>query len=172
MTREEFINDINDWQALLDFCYDNDCHICDNVYSQEVKDDYVNQRLVDEARSVGSWYELYQWLDDIPDGSDYYVIDDYGDIQELDDYDDFDRYKEDVLNDIDEEELWDVEEEDEDSDADNEAEIENLPSVEEIFAISKEQSELISSIANKEQQEIANNIIDFMQSKGDVQTDD
>lgn len=112
MTRQEFLDDVCDFSELRDFCYDNDCGICDDIYDDESKDDYINEHLSDMADDADSWQSLYRTLDDIPTGYDYYRLDDYGEFNGLDD-DDFEDYKNDVLEWMDDNEYWDEDEEDE-----------------------------------------------------------
>lgn len=113
MTRQEFIDDVTTWSELLSFCYDEDCTICEDVYSDDSKNEYYDEELVDMARNAGSWQELYDQLGDIPDGYDYYIRDYYGEFRGADD-DDFDSYKEDVLEWMDDRDYWEYDDDDED----------------------------------------------------------
>lgn len=112
MTRQEFIDNVTTWSELLDFCYNEDIYFCEDVYTEDAKDDYFNDMLVDMARDAGSWRELYDRLEEIPTGYDYYIRDDYGDFEGADD-DDFDSRYEDVLEYMDDNEYWDDDEEEE-----------------------------------------------------------
>lgn len=112
MTRDEFIENVNGWSDLIDFCYDYDCNYCEDVYDDEQKDDYFNERLAEMAENAGSWRELKYDLNDIPDDYDYYIRDEYGDWEGADD-DDFDEYKDDILRWADDREVWDEEDDDE-----------------------------------------------------------
>lgn len=112
MTRQEFIDNVTTWSELLDFCYDEDIDFCEDVYTEDAKDDYFNDMLVDMARDAGSWRELYDRLEEIPTGYDYYIRDYYGDFEGADD-DDFDSRYEDVLEYMDDNEYWGDDEEEE-----------------------------------------------------------
>lgn len=77
MTRQEFIDDVTSWSELIDFCYDQDCDICEDIYSEEAKDDHFNNDLVEMARNANDWEELLETLNDIPTGYDYYICNEY-----------------------------------------------------------------------------------------------
>ena len=108
MTREEFLDNVNDWDELLDFCYDNDIYTCEDIHTDAQKDEYIEDNLVEWART-NTWKELYNILDDIPDEGSWYVINDYGEIWEATD-DDFEDYKQRTLEKCDDDELFDEEE--------------------------------------------------------------
>lgn len=110
MTRQQFINEVNYWWELIDFCNDNGCSYCDDVYSEESRDDYINEELVDLARNADSWSSLLDTLNDITIGYDYYRRTDYNDWEGLSDYE-FSDYKDDVLQWADDEGIWDDDEE-------------------------------------------------------------
>ena len=110
MTRQQFIDEVNDWWELIDFCNDEGCSYCDDVYSEESRDDYINEQLVDMARNADSWSELLDTLNDITTGYDYYRRDDYGEWSGLGDYE-FNEYKDDVLEWADDQEIWEDDEE-------------------------------------------------------------
>lgn len=112
MTRQQFIDEVNDWWELIDFCNDEGCSYCDDVYSEESRDDYINEKLVDMARNADSWSELLDILNDIATGFDYYSRDDYGEWYGLGDYE-FNEYRDNVLEWGDDNDIWEEEEEDE-----------------------------------------------------------
>lgn len=112
MTRTEFIENVQNWWELLDFCNDEGCDICDDVYDDDSKDQYINETLVDTARNVDDWRDLLQTLSDIPYGYDCYRLDGYCDFVGLDD-EDFESYKDDVLEWGDDRDIWEDEEEEE-----------------------------------------------------------
>ena len=87
MTRDEFIQNVTTWSELRSFCYDYDCSVCSEVYSQDEVDDYFNERLVDMARDASDWSNLLESLEYIPTGASYYIRDDDGDFSEADGYD-------------------------------------------------------------------------------------
>lgn len=113
MTRQEFIDNVTTWSELLDFCYGENIDFCEDVYTEDAKDEYFDDILVDMARNAGNWQELYELLEEIPTGYDYYIRDDYGDFEGADD-DDFDSHYEDVLEYMDCNEYWDDDDGDED----------------------------------------------------------
>lgn len=117
MTRDEFINDIQSWEELINFCDNNDCDICDDIYDESGRDDLLNERLQEKAGEVARWQELWEWLDNIPEDSDYYREAGYYDFEPVDN-DDFDSYKEEVLEWADDNDIWDEEEEAEEDEED------------------------------------------------------
>lgn len=111
MTRAEFIDEVQCWSELIDFCYDSECDYCSDVYDDDAKDEYFNEELVSLAENADGWRDLYRQLDDIPTGYDYYIRNDYDEWRGADDGD-FDSYKEDILEWGDNCDIWDEEEED------------------------------------------------------------
>jgi len=125
VTRQEFIDDITTMSALLDFCYEEDCSVCEDVYSEEAMDDYINENcLVDWARS-NSWYGLRDMLNDLPTGYDWYYVNEYGDFEGVDDYV-LEDFKDRVLEWAEDNDVFDQEEE-EDEPEDDGDEAEALP---------------------------------------------
>lgn len=114
MTRDEFL-EISEWADLVDFCYENNLYMCDDVYDDGQKDEWINDRLYDWAREL-NWRELYDRLNEIPDSSDWYILDDYGDFCEAGD-EEFEEYKENILEAADENGLFDDEEEEYEEDS-------------------------------------------------------
>ena len=112
MTRREFEEEINNWYDLLNFCSDNGLYTCEDVVTWDVRDEYVNEWLRDLPRGM-DWEEVLSVLDEIPRGDGYFRCDSSTDFTELDDYDDFEAYKSDVLNEAEEDGIFDEEEEDE-----------------------------------------------------------
>ena len=111
MTRREFINDVQYWSDLLDFCSDEGCDYCEDVYSSDQWNDWIDDNMYDWARNNG-WREILRILQDYDEltGYDYYRKDEYGDWYGLDD-NDFESYKNDVLEYMDDNDYWDEEEE-------------------------------------------------------------
>lgn len=111
MTRQDFINDIECWYELIDFCNDNGCYECEDIYDSEQRDDFLNEEIENIARNE-TWREMLETLQGFADesGYDYYRKDDYGDFVGLDD-DDFDAYKSEVLDWGDRYDIWDDDEE-------------------------------------------------------------
>lgn len=112
MTRQEFIDGVTSWSELVDFCYDQNCEICEDIYSEQDKDEHFNYNLVEMARNAGNWEDLLEILNDIPIGYDYYIRNEYDEFSGADE-DDFNSYKDDVLDWMDEGEYWDEYDEEE-----------------------------------------------------------
>lgn len=115
MTRQDFIDNINYWSELLDFCSDEDCDVCEDIYSEDARDDCIDEELVDMARN-NNWRDMYNILDSIPDGYDYYRQDNYGGWVGVDD--EFDDYKDQVLEWMDDGGYWDDDDEEDEDDTD------------------------------------------------------
>lgn len=93
MTRNEFFDEVTSWGELIEFCLNNGCNgYVEDVYSDDGRDDYINENLVDWAQEE-SWRDLRDRLDDIETDYDYYEYD-YGDWRGLDDDDLQDRMEE------------------------------------------------------------------------------
>ena len=112
MTRAEFYENVTTWWDLKDFCFDENCGICNDIYDEEGRDDYINECLMGWARN-DSWTELLSRLEDIPTGYDYYRYDDYGDWVGLDDGD-FNEIRDEVAEWMDNNGYWDDDEEEAD----------------------------------------------------------
>lgn len=123
MTRQDFIENVTEWWELLDVCRDEDCDICEDIYSDEDKDNRINDDLPYLAREY-NWWTLRDILDDIPSGDGYYC-EDTTDWRELDD-EDFENYKADVLHWMDDGGYWEDEEDEEEYE---EYEVEENPPV-------------------------------------------
>lgn len=109
MTRQDFIERVNNWSGLLDFCRDEDCDICEDIYSEDDMDEYINDNLRYLAGDC-SWWDLRDILNDIPTDAEYYYKE--SDTEWKDLYDeDFEDYKERVLQWMDEGEYWDDDDE-------------------------------------------------------------
>lgn len=110
MTRQEFIDDILDMSDLYNFCANNRGydHVIEDIYAEDALDDFVNSEVINYT----DWRDLYNFLDDIPTGYDWYRIDCYGDITGIDDSE-FEDIKSDLLDELDSDE-WFEEEEEED----------------------------------------------------------
>lgn len=109
MTRDEFVNDVNTWWELKDFCIDNDCPIMDDVFDSDYLDEYLDREIEDWSQNM-SWTTLRDKLNEIETGYDWYCWDGYGDIAPMDE-DDLDYYKDDILSWGDDHDIWDVEDE-------------------------------------------------------------
>ena len=114
MTRQEFIDNCNDWLELIAFCRDYDIYACEGVYADVDLDEYIDEWLAEHHYEY-YWRDIRDRLYDIPTGYDfYYVNSDYGisEINGLDNYD-FADYKDDVIREMDDRELWDEDEDEE-----------------------------------------------------------
>ena len=178
MTRQEFLDDVYDFRELMVFCYNNDCGICDDIYDDESKDEYINEHLSDMADNADDWQSLYRTLDDIPTGYDYYRLDDYDDFNGLDD-DDFDDYKNDVLEWMDDNEYWDEDEDDEEEyfppeeeyneeEDDEESCEEDMQPVDELFSLCSEQLRVIDAKEKAEEQRCNEEFLAFTAEIGVV----
>lgn len=179
MTRQEFLDDVCSFDELRDFCYDNDCTICDDIYDDDSKDDYINERLSDMADDADSWQSLYRTLEDIPTGYDYYRLDDYGDFNGLDD-DDFEDYKNDVLEWMDDREYWEEDEDPEEEEYfppeeecneeenDEEPYEDDIQPVDELFSLCSEQLRVIDAKREAEEQRSEEEFLAFTAEIGVV----
>ena len=84
MTRQQFINEVTTWYELIDWCSNHGCSICEDIYSDEARDEYIDDDLVDMARN-NNWYELRDILSNLATGYDYWRKDEYGDWYGVDD---------------------------------------------------------------------------------------
>lgn len=113
MTRTDFQENVTSWWELIDFCRDNDCYYCDDIYDDDMKDDYINSNLSDMVVNATSWRDLLDTLEAIPTGYNFYRKDEYDEFYEADE-DDFDSYKQDVLDWCDDNDVWEPGDDDED----------------------------------------------------------
>ncbi len=104
MTRQEFIENVNDWYDLKDFCSDNDCDILDDIYDEDGMDSEI-EYYIGEYRNDYSWRELRDILYDIPVGYEFYRENGAFDWVGLDDSD-FRDYKDNVLEWMDDGGYW------------------------------------------------------------------
>ena len=112
MTRAEFIDTVNEWWELIDFCSDENCEICNDVYSDDDRDSYIDERLSDIADSIGDWRSLRDELYNITTGYDYYLYNGWADWIGLTD-EDFEEFKQRVLVWMDNGDYWEEEEDEE-----------------------------------------------------------
>ena len=144
MTRQQFIDDVTGWYELIDWCRNHGCPVCEDIYSDESRDMYINDNLVDMARD-NNWYELRDILGGFATGYDYWHRDEYDDWYGVDD-DEFDGYRNDVLNWADENGEFDEEEDDDYGEAD-EFEVDTSVSLDDFFVSSAEDLSKIASEA-------------------------
>lgn len=112
MLRQDFIDDVNTWSDLISFCCDENCDICEDIYSEDSRDEDIDNDLVEWARNH-TWQELLDILEDIPTGDGYYFRDDWGDWHIADD-DMFEDRKQEVLEWMDDGGWWEDENDEED----------------------------------------------------------
>lgn len=145
MTRQEFIYNITSWRLLKDFCYDNECNECDNIYDEYERDVHIDNRLIQMATQAESWQDLLNDLNDVTTGYEYYEMQDdvWGGLTQ----DDFDRYKGYVMDWMDDNDYWD--EEDEDEISDEEPVVEEPIPVGELFTLCNNQLQTINGRTNK-----------------------
>lgn len=105
MTRQEFIDDVNSFWDLIEFCRDEGLDICDDVMAGVDLDEYIMRAI---RQDFDTWQGIRDFLSDIPTDGEYYAIDGYGDITCVDDM--FDDYKADVVRAMDQCGAWDEEE--------------------------------------------------------------
>lgn len=107
MTREEFINDVIDWYDLRQVACDYDCYdVYENILDEDEKDDWFNMQVRENWAYDMPWYDLLETLNSIPNGNDWYIKDQYGDVEAADD-DDFDDFKDSLLDFMDANDLFD-----------------------------------------------------------------
>lgn len=109
MTRTEFIDEINDFYELINFCDDVRCYLLEDVISADSRDEIIDESLVDLARN-NTWQDLFSILDGYRDNSgyDYYEYDEYyGEWRPAD----FDYWKEQVAEWGDDNDAWGEDEE-------------------------------------------------------------
>lgn len=140
MTRQEFIDEINNWWELIDFCNDEGCDYLDNVYTAEARGDCINDYQLEGWARDNLWRNLLDILNDLYDGYEYYKLDGYGDWVYLND-EDFESYKSDVLDWAEQNYVFDEDEEEdpadygiEDDDEPDGEEIEEPMSMFELFS--------------------------------------
>lgn len=115
MKRQEFIDEVGCWGELIDFCNQEGCEGCEDIYSLGDRDYEIEEDLCEVVRD-SSWREILDSLQayDRDSGYDYYLKNDWGDFEGLNDYEDFTSYKDDVLDWGDDNGIWDEDDEDED----------------------------------------------------------
>lgn len=111
MVRSDFIEYVASWSDLIDFCSEYGLGTLDGVYSYNQLDDYIDDRLT-ELANYYTWRELYDVLSSIPDGY-YFLKTGYMEFVELDYDQDFERFKNLVLEEAEDQDVFDDEESDE-----------------------------------------------------------
>lgn len=160
MYRQEFIDGVTSWSELVDFCNDEGLDHCDDIYSDEQKDDWVNEHL-DDICEDATWQDVLCTLRSVPEGYDYYLKDEdyWMEFRGLsNDEDLFYHRKEEILEYMDEHGRWEEDDEDEideddvfespfDDDESDEFEVDTSVSLDDFFASSADDLDKITSEA-------------------------
>lgn len=112
MTREEFQENVVDFCDLINFCSDNDCDICNEVYDEGSYNAEIDEYYLAEWVREYNWKDLKYRLEQLPEEYCYYRIDGYGNWEGLTDHE-FEDYFTDVLQWGDDNGVWDSDEEEE-----------------------------------------------------------
>ena len=96
MTANEFLENVNDYYDLKDFCSDVGCEYCDDIVDEDTMDEDIEYAL-DEYRRDYNWKEIRDLLSEIPPGYDWYRCNSSFDYDGLDDSD-FDDSKDEVYD--------------------------------------------------------------------------
>ena len=120
MTLTEFNENITSYSELINVCYDEDLYDqIEDLYSDESRNELIDDDLRSRIEH-DAWYEISDWLCGIPTGYDFYRVDEYGDWTGLEDGDDyFFELKDQIRQAMDDNGLFD-EEEEEEADSDEE----------------------------------------------------
>ena len=132
MTRQDFIDGVTEWYELLDFCYNEECDICEDIVSNDTMCEEIDEDLAEVVRGR-SWRDVRDMLNDIDTDYDYYRRGGGLSYIPMDDSD-FDDYKDDVIEWMDNGGYWDEEDNEEDFDDDR-------PFVDDDFAPGEEDDE-------------------------------
>lgn len=105
MTRQEFIDSVNSFYDLIDFCQNEDIDITDDVYDSC----YLNDIIIDCIKEMNDWEDVLSLVRSIPRGCEFYREDGYGGYEDAYPY--FEDYKRDVIRYMDNMDSWDEEDE-------------------------------------------------------------
>lgn len=117
MTRQDFIDGVTEWYELLDFCYNEECDICEDIVSYDGMCEEVDEELAEAVREH-SWREVRDMLNDIETNYDYYRRGGLLSYCPVNDNSDFEDYKSDVIEWMDNGGYWEDEEDEDDFDDD------------------------------------------------------
>lgn len=116
MTRDEFVEEIEDFGDLISFCCDNGySELVDYIYDRVSTNDVIMDGIQCDNLGCNTWTELHDRLGEIPD-CDWYDLE-WG-YEEAD----FDCKKAEVLAYLDHDGFWDEEDEDDETSVSDEAE--------------------------------------------------
>ena len=108
MTRQDFIETVDDFDSLMDFAAEFNYDF-DDVYTEEAYNDCINEEL---SNTGGNWTDIRDWLSSLPTDAYFYVFD-RGDWEGRGEYD-IDDLKNDFLDWADhQDDVFDPEEEEE-----------------------------------------------------------
>ena len=114
MRRSQFIGEYENASvdALICFCSDEDLYeLYEDFISDESLDEMMNSRFRDMMEDQ-PWYEVREAMNDVPQGYDWYVVNNFdGEVYGADD-DDARRLYNDILNHFDDNGMWEDEEDD------------------------------------------------------------
>ena len=107
MTRDEFIEEINSFSDLINWCSENNCDVCSDIWYCDSYDEWVSQKIEELGSDGSSWQYIRDRLNSMESGFDWYRMDRYGDFVGIDD-DDFEDYKDAALEWGDDTDIWDA----------------------------------------------------------------
>lgn len=110
MTRQEFIDNVENIDELREFCDEIDYDL-EGVYTEEDRDERILDEVSDMVHDC-NWYDIRNFLDNQPTGYDFYYCDDWNEWEGRN-YTDIDDFKNAVLEYCDDNGLFDEEEEEE-----------------------------------------------------------
>lgn len=105
MTRRQFINDITTWPELLSFCSAYALTTCEDIITLASLAGHIADDMVNYGREY-NWQDICDWLGQIRTGYPYYRKDSCFEYEALDDSD-FQDYKDAVIAECDDDDLWD-----------------------------------------------------------------
>ena len=111
MTRQQFIEEVNNWYDLIDFCNDNNLDDLCDVYDDETASELIDEALAEEIQ-YRSWRDIRDMLGSIDDGYDFYLARGGLAFEGLSDWD-LDNYKDDVMTSAENAGVFDPDEEEE-----------------------------------------------------------
>lgn len=120
MTRNEFLQNITSWSELKGFCSDYQCECCDDIYDEYEMDEEVDSDVYNYCRDY-PWRTLSELLRNIPQGCEYYRKRSAFYWEEADN-EMFERYKSEVCEWADDNDMWDDDYEEDEEDIFEEAE--------------------------------------------------
>lgn len=120
MTRTDFIDDVTTPYDLIDFCVENDItDFINDIVDDDEKDSRIDEYLRENAGGRDNWREVYDILDNVPTGYEYYRYNGEDDIR-IFESSDFEDLKDEVLQYCDTHDIFDEDEDDTDEYGDSE----------------------------------------------------